>query len=59
MGILFETVAEEHLVQPTFIYDYPIELSPLSKVKRQTIRVSLNGSSCTSVEWRSRTVIRS
>ena len=33
MGILFETVAEEHLVQPTFIYDYPIELSPLSKVK--------------------------
>jgi lysyl-tRNA synthetase, class II len=33
IGILFETVAEEHLVQPTFIYDYPIELSPLSKVK--------------------------
>ena len=33
MGILFETVAEEHLIQPTFIYDYPIELSPLSKVK--------------------------
>ena len=34
IGILFETVAEEHLVQPTFIYDYPIELSPLSKVKK-------------------------
>ncbi len=33
IGILFETVAEEHLVQPTFIYDYPIELSPLSKQK--------------------------
>jgi lysyl-tRNA synthetase class 2 len=33
MGILFETVAEEHLVQPTFIYDYPLELSPLSKQK--------------------------
>jgi lysyl-tRNA synthetase class 2 len=33
IGILFETVAEEHLIQPTFIYDYPIELSPLSKVK--------------------------
>ena len=31
IGILFETVAEEHLIQPTFIYDYPIELSPLSK----------------------------
>jgi lysyl-tRNA synthetase class 2 len=33
IGILFETVAEEHLLQPTFIYDYPIELSPLSKQK--------------------------
>jgi lysyl-tRNA synthetase, class II len=33
IGILFETVAEEHLIQPTFIYDYPIELSPLSKQK--------------------------
>jgi len=32
-GILFETVAEQHLVQPTFIYDYPVELSPLSKRK--------------------------
>ena len=33
MGALFETVAEEHLIQPTFIYDYPLELSPLSKQK--------------------------
>jgi len=33
IGILFETVAEEHLIQPTFIYDYPLELSPLSKQK--------------------------
>lgn len=33
MGLLFESVAEEHLVQPAFIYDYPIELSPLSKQK--------------------------
>ncbi len=33
VGILFETVAEEHLIQPTFIYDYPLELSPLSKQK--------------------------
>jgi lysyl-tRNA synthetase, class II len=28
---LFETVAEEHLVQPTFITDFPTEVSPLSK----------------------------
>jgi len=33
IGLLFETVAEAHLVQPTFIYDYPVELSPLSKAK--------------------------
>ena len=33
MVCLFEAVAEEHLVQPTFIYDYPLELSPLSKQK--------------------------
>jgi lysyl-tRNA synthetase class 2 len=31
---LFEAVAEEHLTQPTFIYDFPLAISPLSKVKR-------------------------
>ncbi len=30
---LFEQVAEAHLVQPTFIYDFPLEVSPLSKQK--------------------------
>ena len=30
---LFEAVAEEHLIQPTIIYDYPLAVSPLSKVK--------------------------
>jgi len=30
---LFERVAEAHLVQPTFIYDFPLEVSPLSKQK--------------------------
>jgi len=30
---LFELVAEEHLIQPTIIYDYPFAVSPLSKQK--------------------------
>jgi lysyl-tRNA synthetase, class II len=30
-GELFETIAEEHLTQPTFIYDFPTAISPLSK----------------------------
>ncbi len=30
---LFETLAEEHLIQPTIIYDFPLAVSPLSKLK--------------------------
>ncbi len=31
---IFEFVAEPHLIQPTFIYDFPLAISPLSKNKR-------------------------
>lgn len=33
-GALFEAVAEAHLIQPTFIYDFPTEISPLSKCRK-------------------------
>jgi lysyl-tRNA synthetase class 2 len=32
-GLLFETIAESQLIQPTILYDFPIEISPLSKQK--------------------------
>ena len=35
MAEIFEFVAEPHLMQPTFIYDFPLAISPLSKNKRE------------------------
>jgi lysyl-tRNA synthetase, class II len=32
-GLLFESVAEPQLIQPTILYDFPTEISPLSKCR--------------------------
>jgi len=32
-GLLFEAVAEQHLIQPTILYDYPSDISPLAKCR--------------------------
>lgn len=33
LSMLFEKFVEEHLIQPTFIMDHPVEISPLTKKK--------------------------
>ena len=33
LNLFFEEYAEEHMIQPTFVMDHPIEISPLTKKK--------------------------
>ncbi len=33
LNLFFETFVEEHLIQPTFVMDHPVEISPLTKKK--------------------------
>ncbi len=33
LNLFFEEYAEEHIIQPTFVMDHPVEISPLTKKK--------------------------
>ena len=37
LNLFFEEYVEEHLVQPTFVMDHPIEISPLTKKKPENL----------------------
>ncbi len=36
LNLFFEDYVEEHLIQPTFVMDHPIEISPLTKKKPES-----------------------
>ena len=37
LNLFFEEFVEEHLVQPTFVMDHPVEISPLTKKKPENL----------------------
>lgn len=41
LNLFFEEYAEEHLIQPTFVMDLPVEISPLTRKSLKTL-ITLN-----------------
>ena len=56
---IFERAVEAQLIQPTIIYDYPVETSPLSKNQAGRSGASSSASRSTPPAWRSATPIPS
>ena len=40
ISLFFDEYVEKTLIQPTFIYDYPVEISPLAKRKKEDQRLT-------------------
>lgn len=40
ISLFFDEYVEKTLIQPTFIYDYPVEISPLAKKKKEDGRLT-------------------
>ncbi len=40
ISMFFDEYVEETLIQPTFVYDYPVEISPLAKRKKEDERLT-------------------
>lgn len=40
ISLFFDEYVEKTLIQPTFIYDYPVEISPLAKRKKEDNRLT-------------------